>query len=108
MSFANPSFANPNRFQTAFRALALATALGALSLPAAAASVKVNIAGLDAKTAHAHIVRAAQAACSVALTESAVVRYYEMTPCVNDAVAAAEAKYAASEHHYASVQTTGH
>ena len=96
-----------------FRTIALAAvlggaALGAAALPASAASVKVNIAGLDAKTAHAHIVRAAQAACSAELTDSAVVRYYEMTPCVNDAVAAAEAKYATNEHHYASVQTTGH
>ena len=95
-----------------FRTIALAVlgaaVLGAAALPAAAASVTVNVAGLDAKTAHAHIVRAAQTACSIALTDSAVVRYYEMSPCVNEAVAAAEAKYAASEHNYASVQSTGH
>jgi UrcA family protein len=90
-----------------FRTLAFAAALGALALPAAAASVKINIAGLDAKTAHAHIVRAAQAACSAALNESPVVRYYDMGPCIDDAVAATEAKLAANEHHYASVQSTG-
>ena len=93
-----------------FRTIALAVlgaaVLGTAALPAA--SVTVNVAGLDAKTAHAHIVRAAQTACSIALTDSAVVRYYEMSPCVNEAVAAAEAKYAASEHNYASVQSTGH
>jgi hypothetical protein len=93
------------------RALALAAALSAAAIPAAAAdlvaSVKVNIAGLDAKSAHAKIVRAAEAACNVVLQDSAVARYYEMTPCVDDAVAAAEAKYAANATHYASVQNTG-
>jgi UrcA family protein len=87
-----------------FRTLAIAAVLGAMAVPASAASVKVNIAGLDAKAAHAKIVHAAEEACSAALMESATVRYYEMTPCVNDAVAEAEAKYAANEHHYASVQ----
>jgi hypothetical protein len=91
-----------------FRTIALAATLGAIALPAAAASVTVNIAGLDAKTAHARIVHAAEVACSAALQESATVRYYEMPPCINDAVAAAEAKYAANEHHFASVQNTGH
>ena len=90
-----------------FRIIALAATLGALALPAGAASVKVNIAGLDAKTAHAHIVRVAQTACSATLQDSPVVRYYEMTPCIDDAVAAAEAKYAANDHHYASVENTG-
>jgi len=91
-----------------FRTIALAATLGAFALPAGAASVTVNIAGLDAKTAHARIVHAAAAACSAALQESATVRYYEMTPCIDDAVAAAEAKFAANDHHYASVQNTGH
>jgi hypothetical protein len=91
-----------------FRTIALAVTLGSLALPAAAASVKVNIAGLDTKTAHAQIVHAAEKACSAALQESAVVRYYEMAPCIDDAVAAAEAKYAANDHRYANVQNTGH
>ena len=91
-----------------FRTIAVAATIGALALPACAASVTVNIAGLDAKAAHARIVRAAEAACSAALQDSAIVRYYEMTPCIDDAVAAAEAKFAANDHHYASVQNTGH
>lgn len=90
-----------------FRTIALAATLGALALPAGAASVKINIAGLDAKTAHARIVRAAESACSAALQDSATVRYYEMSLCVDDAVAATEAKLAANDHHYASVQNTG-
>jgi UrcA family protein len=90
-----------------FRSLALAAALGAMALPAAAASVKVNIAGLDAKTAHARIVRAAETVCSAELPDSAVVRYYEMPSCITEATATAEAKFAARDHRYASVQNTG-
>jgi hypothetical protein len=33
-----------------------------------------------------------------------VVRYYEMPLCIQDSVATAEAKLAANDHHYASVQ----
>jgi hypothetical protein len=106
MSFANPSFANPNRFQTTFRALALATALGALSLPAAAASVKVNIAGLDAKTAHARIVSAAGTVCSAALIDQPL-RYFVIDSCVHETVAAAEARFAANDHRLARLQANG-
>jgi hypothetical protein len=106
MSFANPSFANPNRFQTAFRALALATALGALSLPAAAASVKVNIAGLDAKTAHARIVSAAGTVCSAALIDQPL-RYFVIDSCVHETVAATEARFAANDHRLARLQANG-
>jgi UrcA family protein len=95
-----------------FRALAIAATLSVAALPAAAAdiaaSVKVNINGLDAKSAHTKILHAAEAACNAVLRDSAVARYYEMTPCVSDAVAAAEAKYAASGQHFASVENTGH
>jgi hypothetical protein len=90
------------------RILVLAAVMGAFAVPASAASVTVNIAGLDAKSAHAKIVRAAEEACSVVLRDSQIARYYEMPPCVDDAVAAAEAKYAANDHHFASVQNTGH
>ncbi len=92
-----------------FRTIALAATLGALALPAAAqtSSVTVNIAGLDAKAAHARIVRAAEAACSNVLQDTAVIKYYEMPPCVDETVAKAEAKYAATDHSYASVQNTG-
>jgi len=90
-----------------FRTLVLAAALGTFAVSANAASIKVNIAGLDAKTAHVKIVRAAETACSAALQDSAVIRYYEMSPCIDDAVAAAEAKFAADEHHFAAVQNTG-
>jgi hypothetical protein len=95
------SLANP------FRTLVLTAALGALALPAAAASVKVNIAGLDAKTAHAKIVRAAETACSLSLADE-TLRYYSINSCVDEVVAATEAKFAANEHRYASVQATGH
>ena len=91
-----------------FRTIAIAAVVGALALPAGAASVKVNIAGLDAKAAHAAIVHAAAAACSATLQDSPVVRYYEMSPCIDDAVAAAEAKFASNDHHFAGVQNTGH
>ena len=89
-----------------FRVIALAATLGALALPAAAASVKVNIAGLDSKAAHAQIVRAAETACSSALADQ-TLRYYSMSSCIDEAVATTEAKFAANEHRYASVQATG-
>ena len=87
-----------------FRTLIVAAALGALAVPASAESVKVNISGLDAKTAHVKIVHAAEQACSAALQDSTVVRYYEMPLCIQDAVTSVEAKLAANDHHYASVQ----
>jgi len=86
------------------RTLVIAAALAVLAIPASAESVKVNIAGLDAKAAHAKITRAAEQACSAVLNDSPVIRYYEMSTCVDDAVARAEAKYAANDHHFASVQ----
>jgi len=92
-----------------FRTLALAATLGALALPAAAqtSSITVKIAGLDAKTAHARIVRAAESACSNVLQDSALIKYYETPDCVQETVSKAEAKYAATDHSYASVQNTG-
>jgi hypothetical protein len=75
------------------RTLVLAALIGAFALPAAAASVTVNVAGLDAKTAHEKIVDAARHACSIELsTGSNVVQYYTQDACVAEAVAAAEAK----------------
>lgn len=97
------SLANLNRFQSAYRVVALASALGALALPAAAGSIKVNIAGLDAKAAHVQIVRAAEAACSSALS-SETLRYYSMSSCIDETVATAEAKFAANDHRFASAQ----
>ncbi|HEX4184015.1 MAG TPA: UrcA family protein [Caulobacteraceae bacterium] len=85
------------------RAIALAATLSALALPAAAQSVKVNVAGLDAKTAHTQIVKAAQAVCSSA-NAAETLRYYTMGDCIDDTVAATEAKVAALGHRYASVQ----
>jgi hypothetical protein len=90
-----------------FRTLVLAAALGAFAASANAAAVKVNVAGLDAKTAHAKIVRAAESACNAVLQDSAIDRYYGLAPCVSDAVAAAEARFAAGDHHFAAVQNTG-
>ena len=90
-----------------FRSLALAAVLGAVAVPAFADSVTVNVAGLDAKAAHVKIVRAAQDVCNTVLQDDAVSHYYGMGPCVDEAVAAAEAKFAAADHHFASVQNTG-
>jgi UrcA family protein len=81
-----------------YRTLVLASALGALALPAAAATtLKVNIAGLDAKAAHAKIVRAAEMACTTELSDaSPYEQVYARTACVRDAVAEAEAKIASA------------
>ena len=105
MSLAQTS--KSSTLSAALRGALLVTALGALALPAAAASIKVNIAGLDAKTAHSQIVRAAETACSAALQGSTFDRYYQMGPCIDEAIANAEAKTAANDHRYASVQNTG-
>jgi UrcA family protein len=86
-----------------FRTIALAAAIGTLAVPAFADSVKVNLAGLDAQTAHAKIVQAAEQACNTELQGSPIDHYYGMSPCVEDSVAAAEAKIA-GDHHYAAVQ----
>ena len=91
---------------TSIRAISLAAALGALAFPAAAASVKVNINGLDAKAAHTQIVRAAATVCSAALADQPL-RYYAVGSCITEAVAATEAKFAANEHRYALLPTNG-
>ena len=81
-----------------FRTLVLAAALGAMALPAAAASVTINVAGLDAKAAHAKIVQAAATACGIELSDdSTVVQYYTHAACVTDAAAKAEAKVEANQ-----------
>lgn len=79
-----------------FRTIALAAALGAVALPAFAAThVTVNVSGLDAKAAHAVIFHAAQAACRTELAdESALVRTYAWSDCLHDAIAGAETKLA--------------
>jgi len=75
------------------RTFAIAAILGAIALPAAAASVTVNVAGLDSKAAHDKIVVAAEHACSIELsTGNNVVQYYTQDACVAEATAAAEAK----------------
>ncbi len=75
------------------RTLLLTAALGALSLPAAAATyVKVNLTGLDEKAAHAAIVHAATEACQIELRNgSDLERYYGHVDCIKAAVARAEA-----------------
>ena len=86
-----------------YRAIALAGAVSALALPAAAESVKVNVAGLDAKAAHVQIVKAAQAVC-VAANAAETLRYYTISECIDDTIAVTEAKVAANSHRYATVQ----
>ena len=76
-----------------YRSLVLAVAACAMALPAAAASVKINVAGLDSKAAHEKIVHAAEAVCSAELSsESALSRFYQQSDCVDATVAATEAK----------------
>jgi hypothetical protein len=75
------------------RTIVIAAALGAMALPAAAATkVTVNVAGQDAKAAHATILRAAEAACKIELRDASTLeQYYLRTDCINVAVARAEA-----------------
>ena len=81
------------------RSLAIAAAFAAVALPAAAASVTVNISGLDAVAAHAKIKQAAVEACALELSdESSVTRYYEQESCIAQAVSSTEAKLAQADH----------
>jgi UrcA family protein len=79
------------------RTLTLAAIAAAFALPALAepaASVTIKVAGLDAKTAHAAILQAAQEACRTELTPSSMtVRFYAQQSCVSDTVARAETKF---------------
>jgi hypothetical protein len=78
------------------RKLAITAAIAAFAVPAfAGTQVTVNVAGLDAKSAHVAIVQAAQKACRTELAdESSLVRFYTHSDCVTAAVTTAEAKYA--------------
>jgi hypothetical protein len=78
-----------------FRKLTLTAAFAAIALPAAAhTEVKVSVAGLDAKAAHAVIVQAAQAACRAELADqTALVQFYTRPGCIDAAVAKAETSY---------------
>ncbi len=80
-----------------FRTIILAAALGAMALPAGAAtSITVNITGLDAKAVHTTIVHAAQAACRIELRDDSPLELvYSRPECMSDAVAGAEARLAA-------------
>jgi hypothetical protein len=79
------------------RKLILAAAFTAFAVPALAdTAVKVNVTGLDAKSAHAAIVQAAQTACRQELADqSDLVRYYNRPTCIEHAVQHAESAYAA-------------
>jgi hypothetical protein len=79
-----------------FRTIALAAILGAVALPALAATqVTVNVSGLDARAAHAVIFHAAQTACRTELAgDSSLLRSYEWSDCIHDAVSTAETKLA--------------
>jgi hypothetical protein len=79
-----------------FRKLALAAAVAAFAVPAfAATQVTINVTGLDAKSAHAVIVQAAEKACRTELADqSGLAQFYTHAECVNAAVNEAEAKYA--------------
>jgi len=81
-----------------FRTLLLASALGAMALPAAAGtSVTVSVAGLDAKAAHTVILHAAQAACRVELSDEFPQElFYTRPECLNDAIGRAEASLPAA------------
>lgn len=78
------------------RKFAIAAAFAAFAAPAMAGTqVTVNVAGLDAKSAHTAIVQAAQQACRAELaTDSSLVQFYTHADCINATVSTAEAKYA--------------
>ncbi len=78
------------------RKFAIAAAFAALAVPAfAGTQVTVNVAGLDAKAAHAVILQAAQQACRAELAQdSSLVQFYTHADCISATVATAEAKYA--------------
>ncbi len=81
-----------------FRTLTLAAALGALALPAAAASVTINVAGLDPKAANEKIVEAAVKACNIELRDAGPTdQFYGQADCVERAVSDAEARVAARD-----------
>jgi hypothetical protein len=80
-----------------FRSLAVAAVLGALALPAAAASVTVDVGGLDPAAAHAKIVDAATSACRLEYRDATTFdQFYQHRACIAQAVSEAEAKLAAS------------
>jgi UrcA family protein len=86
-----------------FRTIVLAAALGALALPAAAESVKVNIAGLDSRQAHAKILAAAQTVCRAVLRDhTSLAQFYERPDCIREAVARAETELASRDSRFAS------
>jgi hypothetical protein len=77
------------------RSIVIGLALGALALPAAAASVTVDIKS-DPQTVHARIAEAASSVCSVEYQGASVLeKYYAEPQCVSEATAAAEHKLAA-------------
>jgi hypothetical protein len=82
-----------------FRKLSLAAVLAAVAFPAFAdTTVKVNVAGLDAKAAHALIYRAAQEACRIELSgETSLVQFYNRPICLRAAIAKAETDYSAMQ-----------
>jgi len=91
---------------TVTRALAVAGVIAAVAAPAFAESVTVKVAGLDAKAAHAQILRAAREVCTQVLADEPL-QHYVLADCITDAAQATEAKIAANERHLASVQNTG-
>lgn len=77
------------------RTLVLGLALGALALPAAAASVSVNVKA-DPQSVHDRIADAASSVCSAEYQDASVVeKYYAVPACVSEAKAEAERKLAA-------------
>ncbi len=77
------------------RTLVLGLALGAMALPAAAASVTVDIKS-DPQTVHARIAEAASMACSAEYRDASVLeKYYSEPSCVSETKADAERKLAA-------------
>jgi hypothetical protein len=86
-------------FHTRTGTLAIAALLTAATLPAAAAtSVKVNVAGQDAKAAHVTIVHAAKTACQAELRDASTFEhYYLWSDCLNTAVARAQVSLEANK-----------
>ncbi len=76
-----------------YRQLLLAAAVAAIAAPAfAQTTVKVSVAGLDAKAAQARIWTAARAACRAEFAgQSETISHYNYMDCVESAAAAAKA-----------------
>jgi len=78
--------------------LLAAAATAVLASQVLAAEITINVAGLDAKAAHAKILAGAHRVCEIETRDaSAIEQPYALFDCVNDAVARAMVTMAANK-----------